>query len=146
MRTPLLSCAFRVIFALGCAASATLMVLAPSASAESCPNAALRSGPSASLPDCRAYEMVTPPYKGGYQIVEPEISEDGLSVTAESYNDFAGSLNDSSIEGNAYDFMRTGSGWRTIPIAPSASQFPFASYFHRVSSVDGSTLWVLNRD
>jgi hypothetical protein len=36
--------------------------------AETCPNAALRLGPSATLPDCRGYEQVTPVQKGGRNI------------------------------------------------------------------------------
>ena len=36
------------------------LALPASAHAEACPNAASRSSLSASLPDCRVYEMVTP--------------------------------------------------------------------------------------
>lgn len=42
-----------------------LLVLAPSKSLAACSNEGLRSGPSNDLPDCRAYELVTPADSGG---------------------------------------------------------------------------------
>ena len=39
-----------------------------SSAGETCPNAAFRTGPAASLPDCRAYEMVSPVDKNGGDI------------------------------------------------------------------------------
>jgi hypothetical protein len=49
--------------------------------AEPCPNEAFRSGPSASLPDCRAYEQLTPIDKEGAQ--EPfHYAESGIETSA----------------------------------------------------------------
>ena len=41
---------------------------APSAGAQACPNEGFRNGPSANLPDCRAYELVTPADKEGQEV------------------------------------------------------------------------------
>ncbi len=49
---------------------------------EPCPNAALRVQQSASLPDCRAYELVTPPDTGGHV---PRISILGLGFGEVSF-------------------------------------------------------------
>ncbi len=98
---------------------------APPADTEaSCPNEALRSGLSAGLPDCRAYEQVTPVDKAGAE--EPFhynrydtgnagalIGEDG------EHFEFDGqSVHWGSAGGSPYFFSRTEKGWQMTSGTP----------------------------
>ncbi len=114
---------------LGCAS-------APSAGASTCPNAQFRSGPSERLPDCRAYEQVSPVEKGGQDALtlQPmfpaqaspcEASEpcaiSYMSVTAA----FAGAQ--ANEYPNAYVTARSPTGWQTTPLSPPTPQAPVSS-------------------
>ncbi|HEX4306465.1 MAG TPA: hypothetical protein VHZ54_10530 [Solirubrobacterales bacterium] len=99
-----------------------------------CPDQALRTGPSAHLPDCRGYEMVTPPQKNGALIgatfpsnFAPTISPDGLRVGAASIQCFAGPLSciaSREAPGQVFEFSRASGGWQAQPLSPPASAFP----------------------
>ncbi len=102
------------------------------AAAEECPNAQLRTGPSSHLPDCRAYEMVTPPYKNSGLARVMVISPSGLSTQMFVDGGYAG------IEGypnvviplpaELYTTRRTSSGWVSTPDdLPSSEYMPFLS-------------------
>jgi hypothetical protein len=87
-----------------------------------CANEALRSGPSSHLPDCRAYEMVSPRQKNGGDIIpNPSVSRssaDGNAVSYISLTAFAGALGSNDI-GAEYISRRGGAeGWSTYPITP----------------------------
>jgi hypothetical protein len=86
------------------------------------------SGFQAYLPDCRAYELVTPPYKEGADVSIEAISADGSRLVGESIGAFAGGESDEVPGGGGlgpiYQFTRTSAGWRTTALSPPAKQYP----------------------
>jgi hypothetical protein len=110
--------------------------------ADTCPNAQFRSGPSQRLPNCRAYEQVSPTDKGGLDAVTLESMQPAQSSACEAGETctieymslaaaFAGSPGDEL--GDAYLGTSSGGGWQTTPLAPPSPQappnsFPLVSY------------------
>ena len=97
----------------------------PQAIAEgSCPNEALRTGPSASLPDCRAYEQVTPHDKEGseeiFHSLEYGLENAGVVVGEDGdHIEFDGQfVHWGSAGGSPYFFSRTADGWHMTPGTP----------------------------
>lgn len=95
-----------------------------------CPNQAFRGGPSASLPDCRAYEMVSPVDKGGGDIRPltgdagtlaglDQAADSGQRFTYSSFRAFGESQ--SAPFTSQYLATRTGEGWATAAINPPQS-------------------------
>jgi hypothetical protein len=110
-----------------------------------CPNEALRQElNSGSLPDCRAYEMVTPAFKDGASAFVLAVSGDGLHLVASALGAFAATEGEQANEigGPVYEFSRTASGWTTTPLDPPAARFP-ALAFRGASRDLTRTLWLL---
>jgi hypothetical protein len=112
----------RVSLAAGLTSLAVLLaglVAASVASAEgSCPNAAERFGPSANLPDCRAYELVTPRFKEDNSTLSAIHGfADGQHVFFTSLLPLPGAQNGQE-EGVLSS--RTPQGWVTTPLTPPA--------------------------
>jgi hypothetical protein len=108
------------------------LVAAPAvqASVPACPNEALRAELRlGSLPDCRAYELVTPVYKEGQMEAQQSvyaISSDGAHMIATSFGVFASAGEDrlsSKFLGDVYEFSRTESNWRASSLGPPASAY-----------------------
>ena len=109
----------------------------------SCPNEALRTGLSAALPDCRAYEMVSPPFKVTRTI-------GGMGAPRSSVNPGVPSLDGETIAWRTWFFplteevqspnygdlrhsRRTGGGWvdrtlNTRPVNPTLQTAGAATY------------------
>lgn len=97
----------------------------PSISSAPCPNDSFRTGPSATLPDCRAYELVTPADTSGRSpmgiglssILFPSLtaSPDGSSVPFRIEGGLIpGSEGTASLAGDPYLATRTSSGWTSV--------------------------------
>src|SRR5438105_2352945 len=113
-------------------AVAALGLVPAVASADSCPNAQFRMGPSASLPDCRAYELVSPPDTNNYDLLfgDEVAAAAGSAITYHSLGVFANNPGGATF--NQYVSTRGGSGWSTQGIsflaAPSGDAANFDLY------------------
>jgi hypothetical protein len=107
-------------------AESTFETLAPPTVGTSCPNQVFRTSFSAVLPDCRAYEMVSPVDKNGGDVATAfilsaygtlsEVSSDGDRATFSSMRSFADP--DSAPLVNQYFARREAGGWSTESISP----------------------------
>jgi hypothetical protein len=100
------------------------------------------------LPDCRAYELVTPPYQeGGIVIAEPAaVSKDGSQVIAGSGGAFAGTGNSWLDEGRnpdgaTYELTRGRGGWSPTELTPPASEYPHSTLMAVNAEDFETTLW-----
>jgi hypothetical protein len=103
------------------------------AAALACPNEAARTGRSADLPDCRAYELVTPPTNGAI----PEAIGNAVSPQGSNFRSWRVAASGEGVvfgtsglipgfEGNGvqnrYQSSRGPDGWMTVSDGPTGSQ------------------------
>ena len=101
---------------------------APSAGAQACPNETFRQGPSANLPDCRAYEMATPADMEGAEpgtlwgdaSAGPLMAADESGVAWSAFGTFGESATSNSAT-NAFLSRRGASDWSTEQVSPPFS-------------------------
>jgi hypothetical protein len=95
----------------------------------SCSNELFRTGPGSNLPDCRAYEMVSPPEKNGGEVdnsptlegTPPNPEQAALSGEAVTYGSttaFTEANPESAPVTSQYISRRSATGWRTEAITP----------------------------
>jgi hypothetical protein len=110
----------------------TVPTPAPGEAQAACPNEAFRTGPSARLPDCRAYEQVTPEEKGGSQAAFSYVGAldfRGYLTSADGEHVF---LHDPGVKWGSspgparddYFFSRTASGWQMTSSKPVGEPGP----------------------
>lgn len=119
--------------------------------AGACPNEALRSElRSGQLPDCRAYEMVSPIYTEGESATQGEVfalSREGTRVVLGSLGTFGGAeqgaLNNTFIRAEAYLLERTSAGWASVSLGAPSSQYRGGGGLLDASTDLDASLWAL---
>jgi hypothetical protein len=94
-----------------------------------CPNEEFRIGSSSVLPDCRAYELVSPVDKNGGEVdggvaktfmnAPEQAAGDGEAVTYASSSSFIGTDSESAVVTSQYLSTRTAGGWQTRGVVPT---------------------------
>ncbi len=133
-----------------------MFALAPSAWASAnCPNEQFRTGLGANLPNCRAYEQVSPPDKKGGSVdggivleTEPapqQTSTNGESVTFASQTVFNETNAQSAPASLQYIATRGPQGWHTIAVDPP-QEYPFGRISLELGNVDESPFQGFSED
>jgi len=144
---------------------AFLGIGAPPASAvDTCPNEVFRTGPSAKLPDCRAYELVSPRYTGGLPIgfsngpINEMPSPGDIELISPSNADVLFQTESGSLTGypgtgdiDRYRAKRTAEGWETELVGVRGDQVadvsrpgaasPDHDYFFAAAAGPTPSLW-----
>ncbi len=111
--------------------------------ADTCPNAVQRAqNASTELPDCRAYEMVSSPYKEGFGVEPRRFTDDGI-VSYVSTGNFAGSA--LGLASNLYHATRSTVGWVTTAPSPPGVTYSAGGGVSAESADLDSSLWEMRR-
>jgi hypothetical protein len=118
---------------------------ASSAWADGCANAVLRAqNNSSGLPDCRAYEMVSPPYKEGFPIDQQTFNDDGAVAFVSTGFINGGGTGTAATQ---YIATRSAAGWTTVAPNLPTGIYDTAIGFGAagLSSDLRSALWISGR-
>jgi hypothetical protein len=94
---------------------------------------------STQLPDCRAWEQVSPAFKAGGRQEILAIAGDGSRTIGDSIGIYGGATGDSFV--SRYESVRSVTGWATSAINPPSSSYPAQEYFDASADLT-RTLWV----
>jgi hypothetical protein len=96
------------------------------------------------MPDCRAFELVTPPYKEGSALAsEPSaVSVDGSHLILGAAGAFGGAGNYwFEVAHDPYEFARGAAGWQPSTLAPPVSEYAYSTLLAVSATNLGETLW-----